>query len=108
MPGYSTSSESALGDIRFVTRYKAFPTMNNAGIIAGIKLPTGYTGTNFSGGDAAGQPLDAGLQNGTGSVDVIYGAYYTGSISHYGWFVQGTGAACSMDQLCQWRLLPSG
>ncbi len=85
-----TSSENGLGDIRVTGRYSGFSADNTSGLIAGIKLPTGSTTANFSGGPSAGSALDAGLQSGTGSTDVILGAYTSGLISTYGWFVQGT------------------
>jgi hypothetical protein len=49
----------------------------------GVKLPTGHYGTavDFNSGPAAGEPLDASLQPGTGSTDVIVGAYYYQAIS---------------------------
>jgi hypothetical protein len=87
---YTSSSESGIGDIRVIGRYTGIATENNFGLIAGIKLPTGATNANFNAGTNAGAPLDAGLQIGTGSTDVILGAFYTGTISTYGWFVQGT------------------
>lgn len=86
----ATSSDGALGDIRVVGRYSGFSVDRTTGLIAGIKLPTGSTNANFTGGPGAGTPLDAGLQIGTGSTDVILGAYTSGLISTYGWFVQGT------------------
>jgi hypothetical protein len=44
----------------------------------GVKLPTGRYGTDvkFNSGPLAGEPLDASLQPGTGSTDIIVGAYY--------------------------------
>jgi hypothetical protein len=87
---YTTSSGSGLGDIRVIGRYSGFSEARTTGLIAGIKLPTGSTNQNFNGGAGAGTPLDAGLQLGTGSTDIIYGAYTSGLISKYGWFVQGT------------------
>ncbi len=87
---YSTSSDASIGDIKIVGRYTGLSTDRTSGIIAGIKLPTGSTGKNFDAGTAAGTPLDAGLQIGTGSTDIILGAYTTGAIHTYGWFVQGT------------------
>jgi hypothetical protein len=48
-----------------------------------VKLPTGQYGTsdNFNSGPNVGTPLDASLQAGTGSTDVIVGAYYYQPIS---------------------------
>jgi hypothetical protein len=52
--------------------------MHNFGVQLGVKLPTGHYGTDvkFESGPAAGEPLDASLQPGTGSTDVIVGAYF--------------------------------
>ena len=57
--------------------------MNNLGIQLGVKLPTGQYGTavKFDGGPLEGTPLDASLQPGTGSTDIIVGAYYYQAIS---------------------------
>lgn len=87
---FSTSSDSGIGDIRVTGRYTGFSEERTAGVIVGIKLPTGNTSANFNAGTSAGQPLDAGLQIGTGSTDIILGGYTTGAIEHYGWFLQGT------------------
>lgn len=88
--GYSTSSDGSIGDIRVTARYTGFSEDRSAGVIAGIKLPTGNTKGTFGAGAAAGTPLDASLQIGTGSTDAILGGYTTGTVDHYGWFVQGT------------------
>lgn len=92
---YATSSDSGIGDVRIVGRYSGFSDENTSGLIAGVKLPTGNTGATFgagtlAGAPAAGQPLDAGLQIGTGSTDVILGGYTSGGFHEYGWFAQGT------------------
>ncbi len=84
------SSDNGIGDVRIIGHYSGFSDDASTGLIAGIKLPTGSTDTNFTGGPGAGAPLDAGLQLGTGSTDIIFGGYTSGLISKYGWFVQGT------------------
>jgi hypothetical protein len=81
-----TSSNNGIGDIRIVGRYNGFSADNSSGLIAGIKLPTGSTSGTFSDGST----LDAGLQIGTGSTDIILGGYATGTLDTYGWFLQGT------------------
>ncbi len=86
----ATSSDNGIGDIRIIGRYSGFSADRSSGLIGGIKLPTGSTGANFSGGPGAGNKLDPGLQIGTGSTDIILGAYTSGLISTYGWFIQGT------------------
>lgn len=86
---YSTSSDSGIGDIRVIGRYDGFSEDKTSGLIGGVKLPTGNTRATFNSGTSAGQPLDAGLQIGTGSTDLILGGYTTGTVSSYGWFLQG-------------------
>lgn len=88
--GFSTSSDSGIGDVQVLGRYMGLSKNRSSGIIAGVKLPTGGTHANFSGGAAAGMPLDASLQIGTGSTDVILGGYLSGAVGSRGWFVQGT------------------
>ena len=84
---YLSSSDNSLGDVRVIGRYTGFSAEKTSGIIAGIKLPTGNNGATFSDGVT---PLDAGLQIGTGSTDILFGGYTSGSVDKYGWFAQGT------------------
>ncbi len=84
---YLASADNSLGDVRIIGRYTGFSSEKTSGMIAGIKLPTGNTGTYFADGVT---PLDAGLQIGTGSTDLILGGYTSGSAGEYGWFAQGT------------------
>lgn len=74
---------SGVGDARFIASYQGLLPMKNLGLQLGIKLPTGRYGTavKFSSGPNAGAPLDASLQAGTGSTDVILGAYYYRAVS---------------------------
>jgi hypothetical protein len=83
LPELSSSRSSSLGDIRLIGAYQGILPTHNLGIQLGVKLPTGHYGTavNFYGGPNAGEPLDASLQPGTGSTDVIVGAYYYQAIS---------------------------
>ncbi len=73
----------SLGDIKLITSYLGLLPTRNLGIQFGVKLPTGDHGSRilFSTGPGAGTPLDASLQAGTGSTDVIMGAYYVKAIS---------------------------
>lgn len=84
---YASSSDNSIGDVRVIGRYSGFSADKTAGVIAGIKLPTGSTNANFSDGVT---PLDRSLQIGTGSTDLILGGFFTGTIDEYGWFAQGT------------------
>jgi hypothetical protein len=83
---YAESTDSGMGDVRVIGRYNGFSEDKTSGLIAGVKLATGNTKANFLNGD----PLDAGLQLGTGSTDIIVGAFTSGLVKTYGWFVQGT------------------
>jgi hypothetical protein len=83
LPDLSSSHSSSLGDIKLIGSYQGFLPGHNLGVEFGVKLPTGQYGTavQFSSGPLAGSPLDASLQPGTGSTDVIVGAYYYRPIS---------------------------
>jgi hypothetical protein len=83
LPELSSSRSSSLGDIRLIGSYQGLLPTNNLGIQLGVKFPTGHYGTaiDFDTGPKAGTPLDASLQPGTGSTDLILGAYYYQAIS---------------------------
>jgi hypothetical protein len=74
---------SNFGDIKLIANYQGLLPTHNLGLQFGVKLPTGQYGTavSFYDGPNAGTPLDASLQAGTGSTDVIVGAYYYQAIS---------------------------
>ncbi len=91
-PGLSSSRSSSLGDVRLIGSFQGFLPTRNLGVQLGVKLPTGQYGTavNFYGGPKAGTPLDASLQPGTGSTDIIVGAYYFQAISQdFDFFANG-------------------
>ena len=83
LPQLSTSHSSSLGDVRLLGNYQGLLASRELGLQLGVKLPTGRYGTavDFDGGPLAGQPLDASLQPGTGSTDVIVGAYFHHPVS---------------------------
>jgi hypothetical protein len=92
LPSLSTSRSSSLGDVRLIGSYQGLLPTHNLGIQLGVKLPTGQYGSaiDFDGGPNAGTPLDASLQPGTGSTDVIVGAYYYQAISQdFDFFANG-------------------
>lgn len=74
---------SNLGDVKLIASYQGFLPTRNFGVQLGVKAPTGQFGTavNFNSGPNAGTPLDASLQAGTGSTDVIVGTYYYQPVS---------------------------
>lgn len=92
LPDLSRSRSSSIGDIRVIGSYQGFLPTRNLGVQLGVKLPTGRYGTavKFYAGPLAGEPLDASLQPGTGSTDIIVGAYYYQPISQdFDFFVNG-------------------
>lgn len=81
-----------LGDLRVTGRYQSAPSggaddaTGTAGLVAGLKLPTGRTGVT----NAAGEVAERSLQPGTGTTDVILGAYFHQLVSQHAasWFTQ--------------------
>jgi hypothetical protein len=107
---------SRLGDVKFLAGWQGLLPTHNLGFQLGVKLPTGdYGGPNasgtgtvghdpvlFSSGPAAGQPLDTSLQPGTGSTDVIVGAYYYQAVSqNFDAFVNGQFQVAVSEKLDQ-------
>lgn len=84
-----TSATRGIGDVKVIGRYMGLTESRNFGIQFGVKLPTGSYTETFSGGAIAGQTLDRGLQPGTGTTDLIVGAFYFDSLSqNWDYFVQ--------------------
>lgn len=83
LPQLSDSRSSSLGDVKLIGSYQGLLPTHNLGVQLGVKLPTGRYGTAvlFNNGPNAGTALDASLQPGTGSTDLILGAYYYQAIS---------------------------
>lgn len=105
------SHDSGLGDVKFFASYQGFLPKHNLGVQVGIKLPTGnYGGQNGSGPVVGKNPtrfsngdlLDASLQLGTGTTDLIFGAYYYQALSEsFDGFVNGqfqTAISQKLDQ----------
>jgi len=76
----SFSRRQGLGDIRVLGRYQGFLGSRAFGVQAGLKLPTGGSRQAFNGGPRAGEPLDAGLQLGTGTTDLLLGCFGFGRL----------------------------
>lgn len=79
----SGASIGSIGDVRLIASYQGLLPTHNLGVQLGLKLPTGSYGTtvDFRSGPNRGMPLDASLQAGTGSTDLIGGAYYFQPVS---------------------------
>ena len=77
----SRSHSRGLGDMRLIARYQGFEADLSVGVEFGLKLPTGGIDDTFDSGPQAGQPLDRGLQLGTGTTDLLIGGYTVGAFS---------------------------
>lgn len=87
----STSHSTGIGDARVTVRYQGFSSDLSWGVQAGLKLPTGKIDDEFISGPQTTQPLDRGLQTGTGTTDLIVGVYEFGNLgSRIGYFAQAT------------------
>ena len=85
----SGSMSSGLGDVRLVGRYQGFLEDFSFGVQAGLKLPTGRFQDTFATGPQAGEPVDRGLQLGTGTTDLLLGVYKFGDLGGaWGYFTQ--------------------
>jgi hypothetical protein len=102
--GQYDSKTSSIGDIKIIGRYQGFTPQHNFGILFGVKLPTGNykeSGASTDPGSPDPVPIDRGLQPGTGTTDVILGAYYADSLNkNWDYFAQGVFQAAmnSKDQ----------
>jgi hypothetical protein len=80
--GVDAFNHTALGDIRLVGVYTGLSHDMSTGLMLGVKLPTGdwkYPG------------FDRDTEIGTGSTDILVGAYHTGALGRdgaWGYFVQ--------------------
>jgi len=84
-----TGKDTALGDLQIMAAYTGLSPDMSTGLIGGIKLPTGdYTGPK---GALGGTEFDRDSLPGTGSTDIILGAYHNGALSEdgrVGYYVQ--------------------
>ena len=83
----SSSHTKSLGDVRLLARYRGLSEDKSVGVQLGVKLPTGSIHDNFISGPQQGEPLDRGLQPGTGTTDLLVGAYTFGAMNRdWDWF----------------------
>jgi hypothetical protein len=81
-PDVTTFRHAALGDIRITGRYTGLSSDLSTGVTVGLKLATGdWTYPNF----------DRDTSIGTGTTDLLLGAYHLGNVGNSGvrWFVEG-------------------
>jgi hypothetical protein len=79
----SSSEGRGMGDLKVLVSYKGWRVDGRFGLQAGLKLPTGHFTDTFSEGPQAGQPLDRGLQLGTGTTDLLLGVFGFGGLSDH-------------------------
>jgi hypothetical protein len=106
----SQAHSVGLGDIKLIGAFQGILPTHNLGVQLGVKLPSGrYGGPGvgrdpvvFATGPNAGSALDTSLNPGTGSTDLIVGAYYYQAVSqNFDAFVNGqiqTPVAHDLDQ----------
>jgi hypothetical protein len=83
----STSHTKSMGDVRLLARYRGLSDDKSVGVQFGVKLPTGSIHNNFIAGPQEGEALDRGLQPGTGTTDLLVGAYTFGAVNRdWDWF----------------------
>ncbi len=91
--GQYHSNTSSLGDVKLIGRYQGFDPAHNFGVLFGIKLPTGShtkTGASTDPTEPGAVDIDRGLQPGTGTTDLILGAYYMDALNKdWDYFAQG-------------------
>ncbi|HVU32678.1 MAG TPA: hypothetical protein VHE61_04540 [Opitutaceae bacterium] len=88
----SESCASGVGDLRLLARYQKFSMYRSIGFQFGLKLPTGGIDQTFATGPQTGEPLDRGLQLGSGTTDLLAGAsLFRRPTPNLGWFVQVLG-----------------
>jgi len=102
-----TSETSNIGDIKIIGRYQGFTPQHNAGVLFGFKLPIGsHTQTGTSTDPASlgtSATIDRGLQPGTGTTDLIVGAYYFDALNKdWDYFAQAT-YQTALDSKDQYR-----
>jgi len=86
----STSHTESIGDVRVVGRYLGFTEDKSIGVQLGFKFATGSYNNNFISGPQEGEPLDRGVQPGTGTTDLLVGAFNFGALSRdWDYFAQG-------------------
>ena len=87
---YDTSSTSSIGDTSLVASYQGFRANHNLGVKFGLSLPSGSFTDTFRSGD----PLDRGLQAGTGTTGMLVGIYYYDTLAKdWGYFGQASAQA---------------
>jgi hypothetical protein len=117
----SGATSTGIGDTKFITTFQGLLPTHSLGLQFGIKLPTGdYGGSNAEGTGTVGRNpvafttgpnslipspgnlLDTSLNTGTGSTDLIVGAFYYQPVSqNFDAFINGQYQAAVSEKLDQ-------
>jgi hypothetical protein len=104
--GQYLSHTSSLGDVKVVGHYQGFDPDHTVGILFGLKLPTGdftKTGVSTDPTEPGPAPIDRGLQPGSGTTDLILGAYRADELGKsWDYFLQAM-AQTALDARAQYR-----
>lgn len=82
--GQYDSHTASWGDVKVIGRYQGLLPSRNLSIHLGLKLATGshtQTGTSTDPGAPGPVDIDRGLQPGTGTTDLIFGATYSDALA---------------------------
>ena len=77
----SYSRTNGVGDIKVTGRWQGFKGPGVTGVQLGLKLPTGGFRQTFRSGPGTGQAVDRDLQPGSGTTDLLIGAYHFGKLA---------------------------
>ncbi len=82
--GQYDSETSNLGDAKLISRFQGFNEEHDFGVLFGLKLATGshsLTGNSTDTANSGPVAIDRGLQPGSGTTDLIVGAYFNQAMS---------------------------
>jgi len=90
--GQYDSQTNSIGDVKVIGRYLGFTEDHKLGVLFGAKLPTGshtLTGISTDPTNPGPATIDRGLEPGTGTTDLILGAFYADSLNEdWAYFTQ--------------------
>jgi hypothetical protein len=89
----SHSRTNGLSDIKVTARWQGLSTPGGiTGLQLGLVLPTGAIHQRFRSGPVRGEEVDRGLQPGTGTVQLMFGAYRFGKLAkNFDYILQAQG-----------------
>ena len=105
----SYSRTNGLSDIKLTARWQGLSTPGGiTGLQFGLVLPTGAFRQTFRTGPERGEEVDRGLQPGTGTVQLLFGAYRYGKLAKdFDYILQAQGQV-ALDSRDRYRPGPVG